>query len=203
MKKSTTKEKILTEALNLFAVKGYQQTSMSQISNQVGIRKASLYSHFKSKQEILDTLIDIIINQYQKNSRILTFDKKELDTLTDKSEIISKIVEIIQNHFVYLISDDLLVKARKMLVIEQFRNDYLSKLYTKMSVENVDDYIRAVIDYLIEKGLVKEYDKTIMVEQFSYPISMYIALCDRGCGTVNDYLELIERHIRQYVEVYQ
>ena len=45
MEKSNTREEILEAALDLFAVNGYEATSISQLADAVGIRKASLYSH--------------------------------------------------------------------------------------------------------------------------------------------------------------
>ncbi len=58
MEKSNTRDEILEAALDLFSVNGYEATSISQIADVVGIRKASLYSHFANKQEILDTVVD-------------------------------------------------------------------------------------------------------------------------------------------------
>ena len=54
----TTKEKITKEALTLFAEKGYKGTSVKNIADAVGIKDASLYNHFKSKQEIFDAFAD-------------------------------------------------------------------------------------------------------------------------------------------------
>lgn len=48
--KGTTKQGILDAALELFSVQGYEATSISQLAEAVGIRKASLYSHFENKQ---------------------------------------------------------------------------------------------------------------------------------------------------------
>ena len=56
MEKSNTKQEILEAALDLFSVQGFKATSVSQIADAVGIRKASMYSHFESKQEILDAM---------------------------------------------------------------------------------------------------------------------------------------------------
>ena len=67
---SPSKRRILDEALKLFAVNGYEATSIEQITNAVGIKKASLYSHFKSKKEILDLLVDEIKEQYTESMRI-------------------------------------------------------------------------------------------------------------------------------------
>ena len=55
--KGTTKQEIPDAALELFSVQGYEATSISQLAEAVGIRKASLYSHFENKQAILDALI--------------------------------------------------------------------------------------------------------------------------------------------------
>ena len=56
----TTKEKITEEALTLFAEKGYKGTSVKNIADAVGIKDASLYNHFKSKQEIFDSIVELV-----------------------------------------------------------------------------------------------------------------------------------------------
>ena len=58
MEISISKQRILDESLKLFSTNGYEATSIAQIAEAVGIKKASLYSHFKSKGEILDTVIE-------------------------------------------------------------------------------------------------------------------------------------------------
>ena len=55
----STKEKILETALTLFAQNGYDGTSVEQIAQDVGIKAPSLYKHFKGKEDILNSLIDI------------------------------------------------------------------------------------------------------------------------------------------------
>ena len=57
-KEKNTKEKILEEALKLFAQSGYIGTSMNDIASKLGVTKAALYKHYKSKQEILDSIIE-------------------------------------------------------------------------------------------------------------------------------------------------
>jgi AcrR family transcriptional regulator len=51
-----TRRRILAVALELFAVKGYAGTSIRDITDQMGLTKASLYYHFGSKEEILDAV---------------------------------------------------------------------------------------------------------------------------------------------------
>lgn len=52
-----TRQRILDEALRLFAERGSAGTSMRAIADAVGIRGASLYAHFDGKQDILDELV--------------------------------------------------------------------------------------------------------------------------------------------------
>ena len=54
-----TRDIIVEAAVELFAKTGYKGTSMRDIARAVGIRKASLYHHFESKQEILLTILDM------------------------------------------------------------------------------------------------------------------------------------------------
>lgn len=52
------KNEILNAANELFVQKGYDGTSVSDILEKVGIAKGTLYHHFKSKEDILDSLIE-------------------------------------------------------------------------------------------------------------------------------------------------
>ena len=52
------KNEILDVAERLFGTKGFDNTSTSDILNEVGIARGTLYYHFKSKEDILDAMID-------------------------------------------------------------------------------------------------------------------------------------------------
>ena len=68
MDNKNTKQRILDAALELFAEQGFEATSVLQIADTVGIRKASLYSHYASKQEILEALLKETLAQYDQHS---------------------------------------------------------------------------------------------------------------------------------------
>ena len=59
-----TKQTIREKALELFMEKGYDGASMSDIAEAVGIRKASLYAHFKGKESIFRAIFDDILAEY-------------------------------------------------------------------------------------------------------------------------------------------
>ena len=53
-----TRERILTVANELFIEQGYEGTSLREIADRLDITKAALYYHFRSKDEILQTLLE-------------------------------------------------------------------------------------------------------------------------------------------------
>jgi len=53
----STREEIITALLNLGEEKGLANVSLSDIALEVGIRKASIYSHFESQQALVDAMV--------------------------------------------------------------------------------------------------------------------------------------------------
>lgn len=54
---ASTRERILAEALSLFAHSGYGGASMRELARRVGIRESSLYNHFTGKAAILEAIV--------------------------------------------------------------------------------------------------------------------------------------------------
>ena len=57
-KMNKTKRKIFETSMKLFAEKGYDATSIEEITATVGVAKGTLYYHFSSKEEIFQFLIE-------------------------------------------------------------------------------------------------------------------------------------------------
>ncbi len=76
LKISKRKREILNAAAVLFRYKGYAATSMRDLAEKVGLEVSSLYSHIKSKEEILITLCFHCANLYSDGLNQIT----EMDT---------------------------------------------------------------------------------------------------------------------------
>ncbi|MEV4439176.1 TetR/AcrR family transcriptional regulator [Streptomyces sp. NPDC049577] len=55
-RRSDTRERIQQTALQLFLSRGYANTSLREIAEELGVTKAALYYHFKTKEDILAEL---------------------------------------------------------------------------------------------------------------------------------------------------
>ena len=203
MEKGNTKREILETALDLFSTRGFEATSVSQIAEAVGIRKASLYSHFACKQEILDALIQNVFEQYEKHSIFAGADWDDPNFTKDKQELtVEEILQTVLGHVRYLLHDERISKSRKMLTLEQFQNPKLAALQTKQNYTDVMRYFTGLMRFLIGRGKLKVHDAQVMAAQFCLPISVWIGLCDREPEREGEVMALIERHVRQFFMIY-
>ncbi len=197
MDRGNTKQEILDAALDLFSVKGFEATSLSMLAEAVGIRKASLYSHFENKQAILDALVDQVLTQYREHSIFSRAGREGLANTPDAA------AQVIQGQIRYILHDPTISRARKMLVIEQFQNPELAKLLTKQNYTDVLEYFTGMIASLIRQNVLTGSDPGLMAAQFCLPISVWINLCDREPEREAEVMELIRRHIEQFFRLYQ
>ena len=202
MEKSNTREEILEAALDLFAVNGYEATSISQLADAVGIRKASLYSHFA--QDILDTVVETVLKGYADHSIFVRADWDDPEFTKDKTGMTAEdVAKLIQGQMRYILHDPHISKGRKLLMIEQFRNEELAGLQTKQNYEDVLNYFMGMMRFLIRQGTLKNADTGIMAAQFSSPITVWINLCDREPEREDEVMELVRKHVMQFFEIYR
>ena len=200
--KGNTKQEILDAALELFSVQGYEATSISQLAEAVGIRKASLYSHFENKQAILDALIQTTLEQYDKHSIFARADWDDPAFTKDKENMTPDMAaQMFIGQVRYILHDPQISRARKMLTIEQFQNPQMAALQTKQNYTDVMRYFTGLVRFLIRQGRLADRDPEIMAAQLCLPISAWINLCDREPERESDVMQLIERHIRQFFTV--
>lgn len=55
---ASPRDRIISEAISLLAVNGFEATTMRQLGDAVGLDNSSLYRHFKSKAELVNAAID-------------------------------------------------------------------------------------------------------------------------------------------------
>lgn len=64
-------------------------------------------------------------------------------------------------------------------------------------------YFTGLVRFLIRRGQLAEADPEIMAAQLCLPVSVWLNLCDREPEREAEVTRLIERHIRQFFDVYR
>ena len=75
----TTKERILSVAIDLFAQKGFDAVSLREIAEAAGIRKATLYYYFTSKDQMLENIFEYMMGRWEMSKVGKWSDNKEAE----------------------------------------------------------------------------------------------------------------------------
>ena len=192
-REKNTKERILEEALKLFARSGYMGTSMNDIAASLGVTKAALYKHYTSKQEILDSIVEKM-NQMDME-RVKEYDMPEgnMKEVVEgyRSTALDKIKEFTKVQFLHWTQEEFPCCFRKMLTLEQYRDPELAKLYQKYLSGGPLLYIEEVFrGFTDNEGEAKQ-----LALDFYGPIFLLYSIYDGVDGK-----ETIATQVEQHVE---
>ena len=199
-----TKQKIIKEALALFAERGYNDVYVNDIAQAVGIKAPSLYKHFKSKQEIFNAILEELKRSYTQQAKMLHINGNNTQADADIYAQVNEksFVEMGKGLFLYFLHDEYAKLFRKMLTIEQFHNTELSELYSRQYFDDPLKYQSDLFSLLIGKGIFKGKNANIMALHFYSPIYTLLTLCDRHPDRESEALKILEEHIIQFNCIY-
>lgn len=174
------KEEIIQATLSLASEKGLSNISMSQIAEFIGIKKPSLYNHFKSKDEIIETTYQYLRNEAKSSISIGEIDYARL--IEGKS--LKEILMLTINNYNNMNMQESMLKFYKIIYAERTFNPLAAKIlieetsrmvnatknlfyalqvHKKLSVENIDVVatsfamtVHAFMDYNLDLNTAKE-----------------------------------------------
>ncbi|MFJ8826293.1 TetR/AcrR family transcriptional regulator [Streptomyces sp. NPDC102467] len=86
-RRGDTRQRIQDVALELIAEQGYEKTSLREISERLGVTKAALYYHFKTKEDIVVSLFEDLMTPIDE---LIAWAKEQPSTLETKREILTR-----------------------------------------------------------------------------------------------------------------
>ena len=190
-----TKERILAAALEMFSQYGYAGTNIRELTASLGLVKSSMYKHFKSKEDIWNTLLDELIAYYEARFGSLEHLPPVPDSLEELEAMTMRMVS-------FTVHDETVVKTRKMLTIEQFRDERARELATKYFLTGLKDMFTPLFAGMMEKGLLRRDDPAILAFAYTAPISALIHLCDRESEKTDEAMAQVEAYSRHFIRVY-
>ena len=138
------KEEILIVALHLFARDGYEAVSVSQIAGELDMTKGALYRHYKSKRDIFDCSVQRMEQQDSEQARQNEVPEESIEKVPEEYQNVSveDFVGYSKSMFEYWTEDDFASSFRKMLTLEQFRNEEMQNLYQQYLVSGPAEYVK-------------------------------------------------------------
>ena len=138
------KEEILIVALHLFARDGYEAVSVSQIAGELDMTKGALYRHYKSKRDIFDCIVQCMEQQDSEQARQNEVPEESIEKVPEEYQNVSveDFVGYSKSMFEYWTEDDFASSFRKILTLEQFRNEEMQNLYQQYLVSGPAEYVK-------------------------------------------------------------
>ena len=190
-----TKERILAAALDMFSQNGYAGSNIRELAGSLGMGKSSMYRHFESKEEIWNALLDELIAYYEAR-----FGSSEhLPPVPDSPEGLTAMTLRMVD---FTVHDETVIKTRKMLTIEQFRDDRARALATKYFLTGLTDMFTQLFAGMMDKRLLRRDDPVMLAFAYTAPISALIHLCDREPAKAEGAMAQIEAFSRYFMKVH-
>ena len=138
------KEEILIVALHLFARDGYEAVSVSHIAGELDMTKGALYRHYKSKRDIFDCIVQRMEQQDSEQARQNEVPEESIEKVPEEYQNVSveDFVGYSKSMFEYWTEDDFASSFRKILTLEQFRNEEMQNLYQQYLVSGPAEYVK-------------------------------------------------------------
>ncbi len=192
---NVTKERILAAALDLFSQKGYEGTNIRELSASLGLVKSGVYKHFESKEAIWNALLDEMITYYGRRFGSPEHLPPVPDSLEEFITMTTRMADL-------TIHDEQIVKTRKLLTLEQFRDGRARELATKHFLTGLTEMFTHIFAGMMDKGLIRRDDPAMLAFAYATPISALIHLCDREPEKTDDAAGKIEAFSRFFVKTY-
>ena len=190
-----TKERILSAALDMFSQNGYAGANIRELSLSLGLVKSGVYKHFESKEAIWNALLDRMIAYYGEHFGSAEHLPPVPDSLEDFVSMTMRMVNL-------TIHDEQIVKTRKVLTLEQYRDERARDLATKHFLTGLTDMFTVLFTGMMEKGLLRKDDPKMLAFAYTAPISALIHLCDREPEKTEEALRQVEAFSRHFIKTY-
>ena len=157
-----SKAMIRDVAIDLFSEKGFNAVSVRDIADNLPIHKSTIYSHYRSKEEIMDSIIESLIDEFKYNSNQIP-----LEGLIDKME-----PEILLNSTIRPMIEQIRIprirKILRLMWIELYQNEKCLNFLKNQYIAPTIKMFENIFQLMMDKGYIKQYNAKILAKEFFY-----------------------------------
>lgn len=148
-----TKKLIFDSAIKLFVSAGFENVSVKDIADDVGIRQSAIYNHFKSKQEILD----MIYAFYRYHYKDIRPNREELESVLINGSLLDIIKGVSQSTFEEDIAQNM-IGITRIVSHRKYIDEQAREISLKCTVDEATDFIEDVFKRAVEIGRIAPID---------------------------------------------
>ena len=157
------KEKIFSVSIDLFSRYGYDGVSIRQIAREVGIKESSIYNHYKSKESILNMILEFYIEEM----------KSDEISLTQANENLNVSLEYFYNAgldlYISKLSKPNMMKITRIILVEAYHNEKIRQFIKKEMVDGPINGWILLFNLMKDNNLIDgNADSRQLAESFYY-----------------------------------
>ena len=187
------KAEIMCAALRMFADKGFEPVSVRDIAGAVNIKESSVYYHFKSKQDIMDTLL-------------AEFEQRSAQMMAPLEAAVNAVIKVDPRTFYFIAAcylqdyllDDFVRTFLRVLVIEQCHDERMRSVYHKWLYRLPMEYYSEIFGGMKRAGFLKRCDLEYMTNSFYAPVIIYfqkhLMYSEVGTEQLESFKEAVHQH---------
>lgn len=157
-----TENRILETAMKLFIEKGYEQTTLQDIADAIGMTRGAIYHHFKDKAEIVDAVMGCMFY------KTVPFQKINEDQAISALEKIRRIL-------VHAVTADEQVDTYFPLSRSLPNNPKLAAAYMEFTKNNLVAIFQELIEEGMEDGSIQVKEPKVIAELLSIILNFWIS----------------------------
>ncbi|MBQ9026884.1 MAG: TetR/AcrR family transcriptional regulator [Methanobrevibacter sp.] len=160
---TVNKDKIFEISIELFSEYGYDGVSIRQIAKKVGIKESSIYNHYKSKESILDAILEFYINEMTNDEIPLSKADENLDVSFDYFYKVG--LEL----YMSKLKNPTMMKITRLILIESYHNEKINRFLKMAMIDGPINGWMELFDLMKTKKLIKsDCNSRHLAESFYY-----------------------------------
>jgi len=201
-----TSERITEEALKLFSEFGYKGTSVKQIADAVGIKDASLYKHYKSKQDIFQSIVELIRNHISELSTKLELpEESDVRSGTTFSERIDEtfLKKVTREAFLFYLTDPYISKFWRIAHMEQYQNEEIYTMFRQIFIEDAITYQTMFFERMAANGFIVTENPEAAAISYYAPIFLLLTKYENQLDRKEEALDLLDKQVGEFLRIYR
>lgn len=203
--RTDNKQKIFDISIGLFSRFGYNGVSIRQIASKVGIKESSIYNHYNSKEEIMDSILNYYIE------RMLAQDIPLDDASANLDVGFDHFYQMGLNAFAMQLKDEKMSKITRIILIESYHNERINDFLKKSILEDAIKGWIALFELMKSKKLIREDADSLQLAESFYKYGLFLLyehyiinypeddeiFVERLCEKSKNHIELLFESVRR------